>query len=66
MGDFAKTFGAGNGGGNFFGFGAGFGGATFLGTRATFGLAALVTFLGWRLGRVPMSINCTRMGPGFG
>ena len=66
LGDFAKIFGAGNGGGTFFGFGAGCGGATFGETRVTLGLAAFVTFLGWRLGRVPMSINRTRMGPGLG
>ncbi len=29
-------------------------------------MATVVTFLGWRFGRVPMSINCTRMGPGLG
>ena len=29
-------------------------------------MAAFVTFLGWRFGRVSISINCTRMGPGLG
>ncbi len=29
-------------------------------------MVAFVTFLGWRLGRMSMSINRTRMGPGLG
>ncbi len=48
------------------GFGAGFGGAAFLGSGIAFGADALVSCFGCLLGRMPMSTNWTRIGPGFG